>query len=111
VTIPWARYDASTRTLTLLIHAQPGARASEITGEHGGALKIRIAAPAVENKANAAIVAFLAETLDVPASSVSIKRGAQGRRKTIEIRGVMPEALARLEAKGNVHRRGSAAPR
>jgi len=98
----WARYDATSRTLTLLIHAQPGARSSEIVGEHGGALKIRIAAPAVENKANAAIVAFLAQVLRVPASSVTITRGAQGRRKTIEIHNVGAEAFAQLQGKGGL---------
>ena len=103
MTVPaWARYDASTRTLTLLIHAQPGARSSNIVGEHGGALKIRIAAPAVENKANAAIVEFIARTLDVPASSVSIKRGAQGRRTTLELRGVDAQAVVRLTRGANV---------
>ncbi|HEX2826559.1 MAG TPA: DUF167 domain-containing protein [Burkholderiales bacterium] len=103
MTLPgWARYDASSRTLTLLVHAQPGARSSGIAGEHGGALKIRIAAPAIENKANAAIVAFIAETLQVPPSRVTIRRGAQGRRKTIEIRAVGIEVLAEFRGKGGL---------
>lgn len=92
----WHRYDAASRTLTLLIHAQPGARSSGIAGEHGGALKLRITAPAVENKANAAIVAFLAELLGVPASSVTIKRGSLARLKTVEVRGIDAPAVARL---------------
>jgi uncharacterized protein (TIGR00251 family) len=94
----WCRYDAAARVLTLLVHAQPGARLSGIAGEHGGALKIRIAAPAIENKANAALKAFIAEVLGVPMSSVTLLRGARGRRKSVEIRGVGPEALAKLSA-------------
>jgi uncharacterized protein (TIGR00251 family) len=94
----WCRYDAAARVLTLLVHAQPGARSSGIAGEHGGALKIRIAAPAIENKANAALKAFIAEVLGVPMSSVTLLRGARGRRKSVEIRGVGPESLAKLSA-------------
>jgi uncharacterized protein (TIGR00251 family) len=94
----WCRYDAAARVLTLLVHAQPGARVSGIAGEHGGALKIRIAAPAVENKANAALVGFISEVLGVPVSSVTLLRGARGRRKSVEIRGVGPDAVAKLIA-------------
>jgi uncharacterized protein (TIGR00251 family) len=94
---PWCRYDAAARVLTLLIHAQPGARSSAIVGEHGGALKIRIQAPAVDNKANAALVAFLADVLGVPGSSVTVRRGARGRLKSVDVRGVGPEAMAKLD--------------
>ena len=54
---------------------------------HGEALKIRIAAPAADNRANAELIRFLSEMLDVPKSSVSIRRGAAGRRKVIEVKG------------------------
>jgi uncharacterized protein (TIGR00251 family) len=94
----WCRYDAAARVLTLLVHAQPGARSSRIAGEHGGALKIRIAAPAVENKANAALKAFISDVLGVPVSSVTLLRGARGRRKSVEIRGVGPDVIAKLTA-------------
>ena len=81
----WRRYDASAHRLTLLLHVQPGAKKSAIAGRHGDALKIRIAAPAVENKANNALVEFLADLLDVPKSAVAIRQGATGRRKVVEI--------------------------
>jgi hypothetical protein len=92
----WFRYDAAARVLTILVHAQPGARVSAIAGEHGGALKIRIKAPAVENKANAALVAFVSDVLGVPVGSVTLVRGARGRRKSVEVRGVGPEGVAKL---------------
>jgi hypothetical protein len=74
---------------------QPGARKSAIAGIHGDALKIRIAAPAVDNKANAALVDFLSETLDVPRSAIAIRHGATGRRKVVEIAGG-PELVGRI---------------
>jgi len=93
----WLRYDAGARRLTLTLHIQPGARKSGAAGIHGDALKIRIAAPAVENQANAALVQFLSDALDVPKSAVVIRRGATGRRKVVEIAGG-PELAAKLEA-------------
>ena len=91
----WFSYNAGGRRLTLNLHVQPGARRSEIVGLHGGALKIKVAAPAVDNKANAALTEFLSETLGIPKSAVAISRGAAGRRKVVEITGG-PELVARL---------------
>ena len=71
--------------MTLEIHCQPGARKNEVVGVHGGALKIRVAAPAVEGKANAALVGFLADQFGVPQRAVTIVRGETGRRKTVRI--------------------------
>ncbi|MNC90733.1 hypothetical protein D3C83_68680 [compost metagenome] len=74
---------------------QPGSRKNGIAGTHGDALKIRIAAPAVDNKANAALIEFLSETLGVPKSSIAIRHGATGRRKVVEIAGG-PELVGRI---------------
>ena len=83
----WYRYDPTARRLTLTLHIQPGARNSALAGTHGEALKIRIGAPAVDNKANAALIDFLSETLDIPKSTIAIRHGATGRRKVVEITG------------------------
>lgn len=83
----WHRYDSAARRLTLTLHVQPGARNSGIAGTHGDALKIRIAAPAVDNKANAALIAFLSEALAVPKSAIALRRGTTSRRKVVEISG------------------------
>ena len=66
---------------------------------HGDALKLRIAAPAMDNKANAALVEFLSETLEVPRSAITIRHGATGRRKVVEIAGgaELWERAARLK--------------
>jgi uncharacterized protein (TIGR00251 family) len=92
----WQRYDAAARRLTLTLHVQPGSRKSGIGGTHGDALKIRIAAPAVENRANAALIDFLSEMLGVPKSAIAIRRGATGRRKVLEIAGGL-ELVTRLQ--------------
>jgi uncharacterized protein len=83
----WCRYDPSARRLSLTLHIQPNARKSEVAGLHGDALKLRIAAPAMDNKANAALIEFLSETLEVPRSAITIRHGATGRRKVVEIAG------------------------
>lgn len=93
----WCRYDAAARRLTLSLHVQPNAQKSGFAGLHGGALKIKVSAPAVDNKANAVLIEFLSESLGVPKSTIAIRHGMTGRRKVVEIAG--SEQLAkRLEA-------------
>lgn len=81
----WCRFNAASRRLTLNVHVQPNSKTSGIAGLHGNALKIRVAAPAVDNKANAALIDFLHRFLDLPPSRISIRHGAKGRRKIVEI--------------------------
>lgn len=85
--VAWCRFDAASHHPTLSVHVQPNPKTSAISGPHGGALKIRIAAPAVDDKANAALIDFLHRFLDTPASRISILRGAKNRRKLVEIAG------------------------
>ena len=81
----WFRHDAAARRYSLSLHVQPGARKSAIAGLHGDALKIKVAAPAVDNQANAALIDFLSEMFDVSKSAITIRRGATSRRKVVEI--------------------------
>ena len=81
---PWRR-EYSDGSITLEIHVQPGAKKSEVAGVYGDALKIRIAAPPVEGRANAALIALLAEAFGVSKRNVAILRGEAGRRKTVRI--------------------------
>jgi uncharacterized protein (TIGR00251 family) len=80
----WRRVGAD-GSITLTIHAQPGAKKTEVAGVHGDCLKIRLAAPAVEGKANAELRRFLADAFGVPLKSVVLVRGKTGRRKTLRI--------------------------
>ena len=73
--------------LKLPIHATPGAKRTEAAGEHGGALRVRLGAPPVDGKANAALLRFLADELDLPVSAIAILRGETGRNKTLRIAG------------------------
>lgn len=82
--------------LTLTLHIQPGARKTEIAGEHGDALKIRLAAPPVDGKANAALLEFIADRLGVAKSAVTLKSGQTSRRKVVEVGGVSEGAAAKL---------------
>ena len=69
----------------LSVHVQPGARRTEVAGMHGSALKIRVAAPPVEGKANAALEAFVAERLRVARSRVRVAKGELSREKRIAV--------------------------
>ena len=72
------------------IHAQPGAGRTEVVGRHGTALKVRVAAPPEQGRANDALVALLAEQLGVPAASVTLTGGATSRSKRFRVEGVEP---------------------
>lgn len=69
------------------LHVQPGAKRSEFAGEHGGRMKLRLAAPAVEGKANEALVEFLADYFGVPRRSVRIVSGLKSRQKRVSVEG------------------------
>ena len=73
--------------MILELHVQPGAARSEFAGEHGGRLKLRLAAPPIDGKANAALVAFLADYFNVPKRNVRIAAGLKSRRKRVVIEG------------------------
>jgi len=93
----WISYNAASRRLLLCVHVQPNARRSEAVGLHGGALKVKIAAPAVDNKANTELIDFLSKSLGIPKSAIVIRRGTSGRHKVLEIYGG-PELKAKLDA-------------
>lgn len=78
------------------VRVQPRASKDEIAGEMGGALKVRLRAPAVEDRANEALVEFLAELLKTSRSAVRILSGERSRTKRIEIRGVTRQQILGL---------------
>jgi uncharacterized protein (TIGR00251 family) len=82
--------------LLLCVHAQPGARRTEARGLHGDALKIRVAAPALEDRANEALAEFIAERLGLARRDVALVSGARSRAKRFEVPGSVP--LERIEA-------------
>ncbi len=82
-----------TGPIRLAVYVQPGASSTALAGLHDGLVKIRISAPAVENAANEALIAFVAGRLNVAKRAVRIVAGAGGRRKLLEIDGVSAEQL------------------
>ncbi|MBK8890135.1 MAG: YggU family protein [Dechloromonas sp.] len=91
----WLRI-AGDDCLALTLHVQPGARKTEFAGMHGDALKIRLAAPPVDGKANMALLKFVADALKLPAAAIILKSGHTSRRKVLEVRGATREAVACL---------------
>ena len=78
------------------LRVQPRASKDEIAGEIGGALKVRLRAPALEDRANEALVEFLARLLKTSKSAVSILNGERSRTKRIEISGVTRQQILAL---------------
>lgn len=77
----------------LLLHVQPGASRSEVAGLHGDRFKLRLAAAAIDGRANAALVGFLAARLGVPRHAILIVRGDHARQKTVDVLGVDVDAV------------------
>lgn len=91
----WLRVAAD-GSVTLTLHIQPGAKKTEIVGDYGDALKLRLAAPPVDGKANAALLAFVAERLGVARSAVQLKSGQSTRRKVLAVDAAPPDTRQRL---------------
>ncbi|MCX8086291.1 MAG: DUF167 family protein [Rhodocyclaceae bacterium] len=87
----WLRVEGERVILNLYV--QPGAKKTEIVGVHGDALKLKLAAPPVEGKANAALLAFLAAQVGARKTAVEIVSGETSRLKRVRICGIAPEAI------------------
>lgn len=72
----------------LLVLVQPRASRTKVVGEHDGRLKIALAAPPVDGEANAALTAFIAQTLGVRKNQVTLLDGETSRRKRVRVDGV-----------------------
>jgi uncharacterized protein (TIGR00251 family) len=75
------------------VRVQPRASKSELAGEYGAALRIRLAAPPVDGTANDELVSFLSNTFAVARKSVRILAGETARSKLIEIEGITERAV------------------
>jgi uncharacterized protein (TIGR00251 family) len=83
-------------TVIFAVRVQPRASKDEIAGETAGAIKIRLQAPALEGRANDALIEFLAQLLKTPKGAVRILSGERSRVKRLEIRGVTKQQIERL---------------
>ena len=81
----------------LKLRIVPNAKRNEVTGEHGDAVKIKVAAPAIDGKANEALLEFIAEKLGLHRRNFTFIAGEKSRDKLIEIAGLdATEARGRL---------------
>jgi uncharacterized protein (TIGR00251 family) len=94
--VPEILENIAAGTVSFQVRVQPRSSKDEIAGVINGALKIRLQAPAVENRANEALVEFLAHLLKTPKSAVRILAGDRSRAKRIEIRGVTKQQVLGL---------------
>lgn len=89
----WLRADGDDVILNL--HIQPGAKKTEVVGMHGDALKIRLAAPPVDGKANEALLSYVATKVGVGKTAVELVSGQTSRAKRVRVGGVTPESIHR----------------
>jgi uncharacterized protein len=76
---------------TLRFHIVPNAKIDKVAGEHGGAIKIKLSAPAREGKANAALRCFLADQLNISQHAIILEHGKRSHDKVIRIDGMSEE--------------------
>ena len=82
---------------TLILHCQPGAKVTKVVGLHDGCLKISLQAPALENKANELLLAWLSKQLKIPQKQIQFVSGQNSRKKRIEIWGsITPEQITQI---------------
>ena len=104
--------------LLLRVVAHPGAGRSEVVGQHGNALKVKVAAPPVDGRANQAVVELISELFGVKPAQVTLDRGESSRTKRLRVEGVTPDQARRLidaaiggaGSRGGSRRRGGPPP-
>jgi len=95
------RVDERDDSVRFTVRAQPRASRSEVVGEYGEALRVRLAAPPVDGEANAELVKCLAKWLGVPRRAVRLVAGETGRNKVVEVEGIdAATVLSALDGQG-----------
>jgi uncharacterized protein len=94
--LPEISENAAAGTVSFVVRVQPRASKDEVVGVIDGALKIRLQAPALENRANEALVDLLAQLLKRPKAAVRILSGERSRTKRVEVHGVTKQEVLRL---------------
>ena len=92
------RFTQRDRALTFAVRVVPRASRSELSGEHDGALRVRIAAPPVEGAANRELTRLLAKSFQLPQKAVEIVSGANSKNKIVRLHGADAAKLEQLVA-------------
>jgi uncharacterized protein (TIGR00251 family) len=77
-----------------IVWVQPRASQTKVVGRHGEAIKVKVAAPPADGAANEELVRFLAQSLEVARSAITVVAGHASRRKTITVEGLTPDQVA-----------------
>jgi uncharacterized protein (TIGR00251 family) len=85
----------ATQMATLQFHIVPNATQNKVMGEYGSAIRIKLRAPALEGKANAALRSFLADGLKIPERRIVLQHGQKSREKMVRIEGLSEEDVRR----------------
>ena len=100
----WPQTAATVESMaTLRFHIVPNAKVDSVVGEHGAAIRIKLRAPAVEGKANAALHSFLSKELKIAARQIVLEHGHKSREKIIRIDGLTDEDVRRRLRGGPKH--------
>ncbi len=107
----WADcYDVNDDEIVLRVHVQPGAGRTAVAGRHGDAVKLRVAAPPLDDRANRAVLELVAEVSGLTGPAVELASGERSRAKRIRLRGitadVLDRALEEASERGGGPRRG-----
>lgn len=86
-------HDPLVASVILEVHAVPNAKVSQVAGLHGTAVRIRLAAPPADGRANAELLSFLATQLGLPNRNVTLAGGASSRAKRVAIQGLPIEEI------------------
>jgi uncharacterized protein (TIGR00251 family) len=98
--VPTVRRDGT--DLVIELRVQPRAGRAGFAGVHGDRLRVRLAAPPVDGRANAELVEFLADAFGVSRAHVAIEQGMSGRDKRVRVRdpATVPDAIDALLGRG-----------
>ncbi len=91
--------SAASDGVDIAVHAQPRASRSRVVGEHGGRLKVQLAAPPVDGEANQALGDLVADLFQVAKRQVAVVQGLTGKRKLVRVQGVTLQAAEAALAK------------
>ena len=80
----------------LAVHVQPGAGRTEVVGLHGGALKLRVAAPPADDRANTAVLELVAKEFNLKRGDVTITSGDKSRAKRLKLNGLDVQQASRV---------------
>ena len=82
--------------IRITVQIQPNARRNEVTGYRDDILRLKIAAPPIEGKANRELVEYLSELLDISKSHIILEKGAASKKKVLLIQGLTRDRLEKL---------------